>query len=60
MNMFDIWLKVGWMVLAISLYLNFIDVPIIKGKNTKANRETAIDVGFTETPGNKKESTSGM
>ena len=60
MNMLDIWLKVGWIVSAISLYRDFIDVPIIKGKNIKTNRETAIDVGFTETPGNKIERTNGM
>ena len=48
------------MVLAISEYLDFIVVPIIKGKNINTNRETAIDMGFTETPGNKIEITSGI
>ena len=48
--MFDIWLKVGWVVLAISLYLYFTTVPITKGKNIKTKNELAVDIGFTEKP----------
>jgi len=47
------------MVFVISLYRDFITVPIASGIRINITRELAMDMVFTEIPGKKKGSISG-